>query len=215
MEGNKMRFSACACDCCGKVIKEEKIKNFDAVLAGISIKKELCWTCSDKLMVYFNQTFTATLDSVLDGINEDSKSMTVVEKVEPEVRPMAPTRKNVAQVQVKPVLIPPTVKGPLTKDQKELVAKMYEEKKSLEEIAKAVGRTEASCQKYIDKYLNTKKSKVNAEVKEEPVVTEDGRKVDEGKVMALAKAGWNPRRIANDMNLDVDTVKEVLSKNRK
>ena len=92
---------------------------------------------------------------------------------------------------------------------------MYEEKKSLEEIAKAVGRTEAPCQKYIDKYLNTKKPEVKAEVEEEPVMTEEGGKVDEGKVMALAKTGWNPLRIANDMNLDVDTVKEVLSKNRK
>lgn len=118
-------------------------------------------------------------------------------------------------------------KGPLSRYQKQLVKSLHMQGKPFDEIVAAVGRQETVVRNYITNYIET--GRVDKNLKEDvvkpvpkivkekstPKVVEQKEKVDEGKIMALSRAGWTPISIARDMYIDVEIVKEVLAKNRK
>lgn len=118
-------------------------------------------------------------------------------------------------------------KGPLSRYQKQLVKSLHMQGKPFDEIVAAVGRQETVVRNYITNYIET--GRVDKSLKEDvitpvyrvvkeksiPKEAEQKEKVDEGKIMALSRAGWTPISIARDMYIDVEIVKEVLAKNRK
>ena len=137
------------------------------------------------------------------------------------------TMKSVELIDEIPQVVTPVQKGPLSRYQKQLVKSLHMQGKPFDEIVAAVGRQETVVRNYITNYIETGRvdknlkediiKPVNKVVKEKstPKVVEQKEKVDEGKIMALSRAGWTPISIARDMYIDVEIVKEVLAKNRK
>lgn len=214
-----MKFMAVRCDCCGKIMEEKEAKKFNAKLDMLTYEKDLCASCSDKLSAILNPYFKAD--------NTAKSSAAIIKQYS------APTSGKSASSNGRTRVVDGSAeKGPLTNEQKAMATRLYKEGLPMTEISEKVGRKISTVQKFIEKKVSegslkrpeakeeskdttpTQPTKVSAIESTEPA-GEEQRKLDKGKILALANAGWSPMSIAYEVHATVDEVKEVISQHRK
>lgn len=193
-----MRVNAYLCDMCECLISEEQKRIFKASLDGLQISKDLCPECSIKLKHYFNNMNVAYTNT---------KSVSKIQSKQQESTPVDEGSLKANEVYVKPLGV--KSKGPLTLQQKKSVIKMYNEGKSIDDIATYYDRNPKTILKYINELTvqHESTSDVPTKVLDKPL--------DKGKIRALANAGWNTLKIAQEMDVDVDIIKNALLEIRK
>lgn len=178
----------------------------------------------------------------VEATTEEIMQAGVEQNTKTEIVKPTETTKPIVVAELPNVQIDATQKGPLTLEQKKIAEAGYKAGLSLSDIAAKVGRKEETCKKYIDKMFGGNSVEavptqaVNTEIVQETIV-EDNAKIDdvmvedatdtiiehqtenkhldEGKIIALLKAGWNFKDIAYDCHCEIDDVKGIAEKYRK
>lgn len=114
-----------------------------------------------------------------------------------------------------------TKKGPLAGDEKQKIDADYKAGVPIETIAESVGRSVKICEKYIKMRFSNIPEDNDPLVSEDTAETDDKvdaddetstKILDEGKILALYKAGWTIKNIAGDCHCEEEDVKRVLRK---
>lgn len=196
------------CDKCKKEFDKKNIVQIvvQKVNCGEATQKssnEFCVPCYDGLMDMYD-TYVNFKDPVVEKTDVENKRDTAGE--EPGNEPEKKESKAPAKEGLKT--------GAMTPSEISIIMRMDADGKSPEEIAEAIHRTVRGVKRSITTHNNKMVTKEEvSEVKESGV--SEGKKIDVGGIIALAKAGWTPRQIAGEHGLTAEEVSEILSEHRK
>lgn len=177
----------------------------------------MCKECDAALREIFSAFLSEASDSTSNVVESSGEKPKLLRAPKDNMKP------KLLKEDSEPTKEVPRKSGSLTPAETNIMLRMNDEGKTPEEIAAKLGRTTrgicrsltCAMNKKVKEKMLAEENKLNKETRKESDLSADGKKFDIPGILALARAGWTPRQIAEEHHCTVDEITEILSTYRK